>query len=72
MSNLTIKPDEIIFQPPTQTTICFGSNGGLFSISDSINEWLKEHPEARIIQMIQTDKCVLCLYEYSEVVLKSE
>ena len=72
MSNLIIKPDEIMFQPPSQRTICFGSSYGLFSICESINAWLEEKPQARIVQMIQTDKCVLCLYEYSEVAIKNE
>lgn len=72
MSNITLKPDEIIFQPPTQKTIAFGSNYSLFSISDLINAWLEENPKARIVQMIQTNNCVLCLYEFSEVAIKSE
>lgn len=72
MSNITLKPDKIEFHPSTQKTIAFGSNYGLFSISNAINAWLEENPKARIVQMIQADNCVLCLYEFSEVAIKSE
>lgn len=72
MSNVIIKPDKIEFHPPTQKTIAFGANNGLFGICPMINTWLEENPQARIVQMIQTGNCVLCLYEFSEVAIKSE
>jgi hypothetical protein len=73
MSNITIEPDKITLQPGTQRCVNFNESFGNYEvISGKINKWLKEHPDARITQMINTQYDVLCLYETSQMCLKSK
>lgn len=70
MNSIKITQEGAKIYPATQKTISFGANHGLHTISQMMNAWLEENPNARITQMIHENNCVLCLYETIEVVLE--